>query len=159
MFIFMPKTNSIIHFFLEILHFKESCNLTGWQHFCPQLENQNFPRYGVGGEISITILTFISNHFQEKLMTKFFKKFKKPYFGLFLAPFCSNLGKNGFTWKKGLCQFLNITIIYHRAKNQKKLMSHSWEKCRTDGQTDGQWWFYRTLRGTGVQIYVKILFL
>ena len=29
MFIFMPKIYFIIHFFLEILHFKESCNLIG----------------------------------------------------------------------------------------------------------------------------------
>ena len=27
------KINFIIHFFPEILHFKESCNLIGWQHF------------------------------------------------------------------------------------------------------------------------------
>ena len=39
--------------------------------------------------------------------------------------------------KKG-CQFLNIPIIYHQAKNQKKLKTHSWEKCRTDGRRDGQ---------------------
>ena len=26
----------------------------------------------------------------------------------------------------------------HRAKNQKKLITHSWEKCRTDRQTDRQ---------------------
>ena len=29
MFIFMPKIHFIIYFFLEILHFKESCNLIG----------------------------------------------------------------------------------------------------------------------------------
>ena len=27
---------------------------------------------------------------------------------------------------------LNIPIIYHHAKSQKKLMSHSWEKCQTE---------------------------
>ena len=73
-------------------------------------------------------------------MTKFFKKPQKPYFGAILGPFCANLGENEFSWKKELCQFLNILIIYHRSKNQKKIMSHSWEKCRTDGgiDTDGQ---------------------
>ena len=35
MFICMQKINFIIHFFLTILHFKESCNLIGWQHFGP----------------------------------------------------------------------------------------------------------------------------
>ena len=29
------KKNFIIQFFFEILHFKESCNLIGWQHFGP----------------------------------------------------------------------------------------------------------------------------
>ena len=34
-FICMQKINFIIHFFLTILHFKEPCNLIGWQHFGP----------------------------------------------------------------------------------------------------------------------------
>ena len=84
-------------------------------------------------------------------MTKYFKKSKKPYFAAILRPSCPNLGKNEFSWKKGLCQFLNIPIIYHQAKNQKKLMIHSWKKCRTDGRTDRQRWFYKTLRRTGIQ--------
>ena len=58
-------------------------------------------------------------------MTKFFKESKKPYFGAILDPFPQNLGKNKFSWEKGLYQFSNITIIYNRAKNQRKLMSHS----------------------------------
>ena len=68
-------------------------------------------------------------------MTKFFKK---SYFCAILSPFCPNLGKNEFSWKKGLCQFLDIPIIYHRAKNQKKILSHFWEKRLTDGRTGGQ---------------------
>ena len=39
------KYTSSFTFFLEILYFKESCNLTGWKHFGPLLENQNFARY------------------------------------------------------------------------------------------------------------------
>ena len=35
MFISMPKVNFIIHFFLEVLHFKESSNLIGLEHFGP----------------------------------------------------------------------------------------------------------------------------
>ena len=31
--------------------------------------------------------------------------------------------KMNFPGKKGLCQFLNIPIIYHRLKNQKKTMA------------------------------------
>ena len=71
-------------------------------------------------------------------MKKFFRKSKKPYLGAILGPFCPNLEKNEFSWKKGPCQFLNIPIIFHRAKNQKKIMTHYFEKCRTDGQTDRQ---------------------
>ena len=50
-------------------------------------------------------------------MTKFVKKSKKTYFGVILDPFCANLGKNEFSWKKGLGKFLNIPIIYHCTKN------------------------------------------
>ena len=116
----MPKINFIIHFYLDILHFKESCNLIGRKHFGPYLKNQNFSRYGIGGEISITILVFNLDYFQKKLMTKFFRKCKKSYFGTILSPFSLNLGKNEFSWKNVLCQFLNIPIIYHRAKIMKK---------------------------------------
>ena len=44
MFICMQKINFIIHFFLTILHFKESCNLIDRQHFGPWLETQNYAR-------------------------------------------------------------------------------------------------------------------
>ena len=87
---------------------------------------------------SRTILVFNLDYFQKKLMTKFFKKSRKPCFGAILGPFCPNLGKNEFSWKKELRQFLNVPIIYNRPKNQKKLMSHSGEKCRTDVQKGGQ---------------------
>ena len=49
-----------------------------------------------------------------------------------MGTFWSNLGKNEFSWKSELSQFLNIPIIYHQARNQKKLLTHSWEKCRPD---------------------------
>ena len=51
--------------------------------------------------------------------------------------FCPNLSKNDFpNWanfpgKKG-SQFFSIRIIYYCAKNQKNLMSHSWENCWMD---------------------------
>ena len=72
-------------------------------------------------------------------MNTFFKKSKKSFLG-HSGPFCPNLGKNYLTSKKRefFCQFLNIPIIYHRAKNQKKLMNHYWEKHQTDGPTDRQ---------------------
>ena len=45
--------------------------------------------------ISTRILVSISDYFQEKRMTKFFKE-------SILGPFCPNLGRNEFSWKKGL---------------------------------------------------------
>ena len=59
---------------------------------------------------------------------KFSKNPKKPILG----PFCPILGKNKFSWKKGLCQLLNILIIYHCAKNQFNLIRHSWENSWTE---------------------------
>ena len=35
-------------------------------------------------------------------------------------------------------QLLNVPVIYHCAKNQKKLMSYSWEKCWTHGEGEGE---------------------
>ena len=73
-------------------------------------------------------------------MTKFFKKFKKPYFGVILDPFCSNFGKNEFSWKKGLCQFLNISIIIVSLCQKSEKTNKSFLKkilnCLTDRQTD-----------------------
>ena len=53
-------------------------------------------------------------------MTKYFKKSKKTYFESILGLFCPNLGKNEFSQKTGICQILNIPIIYHRTKTHTK---------------------------------------
>ena len=72
-------------------------------------------------------------------MTKFSNKYITTFYGALLGPFCPNFGKNEFSWKKKLCQLLNIPTIYNRAKNQKKLMSIPEKNSSlTDGQTDGQ---------------------
>ena len=47
----------------------------------------------------------------------------KPEFGTILDFFSPNLDKNEFFWDKG-CRSLNIRIINHQPKKQKKLMSH-----------------------------------
>ena len=65
-------------------------------------------------------------------ITKFFKKSQKPYFGLILGSFDQLGAKIEFSWKKGFCQVFNIRIIYHCAKNQKNIMSHSWENSWRD---------------------------
>ena len=58
-------------------------------------------------------------------MTKYFKERKKPYSGAILDHSCPNLGKNESPRTKRALPVLNIPIIYHRAKNQEKLMTHS----------------------------------
>ena len=68
----MPKIHFAIPFFLEILHFNEYCNMIGKLHFGTQLENQNFARYEIGGEILVTMLVFILDYFQEKANDKIF---------------------------------------------------------------------------------------
>ena len=100
MFIFMSKIHFITHFFLEILHFKESWNLIGWQHFGPWLKNQNFARYGIGSEISTTILISILDYFQEKLTTKFSKKPPKTLFWGHFGPFMPKFGQKWFFLEK-----------------------------------------------------------
>ena len=70
-------------------------------------------------------------------MTKFFKN-QKTLFWAHFGPCMPKFGqKMNFPGKKSLCQFLNVPIIYQCAKNQTKLMSHSWQTDRqTDRQTD-----------------------
>ena len=43
LFIPMPKIHLIIHFFLEILHFKETCNFIGRVDFGPNLKTRILP--------------------------------------------------------------------------------------------------------------------
>ena len=50
----------------------------------------------------ITVLVLILDYFQEKHLTYVSKNPKHPI-----------LDRNEFPWKKGLCQFLNIPVIYH----------------------------------------------
>ena len=100
MFIWMQKINFMINFFLTILHFKESCNLVGLQHFGSYVDTQNYARYV--GELSITILVFIIDYFQEKLTWQIFlKNPKSPILSLFWALFAQIWAKNEFSWKKG----------------------------------------------------------
>ena len=104
-------TKNKLQFFLTILHLKESCNLIGQQHFGLKIDlrPKNYARYV--SEVSITIIVFVIDYFQEKLTWQNFSKNpKKPYF----------------------CQFFNNRITYHCAKSQKNLKSHSWENWWRD---------------------------
>ena len=126
------KTNLIIHFFLEILHFKESCNLIGWQQ--QQLEFCQIWDWcwSINSNISIHFRLFL-----RKTNNKILKRWKRTYFRAILGPFYQNLGKNEFSWKKEHCQFLDIPIIYQHAK--KKTIVQFLSKTQnwgTDRQTD-----------------------
>ena len=59
------------------------------------------------------------DYFQEKLMTKLFKKYKKPYFVAILVVFCPNLGKNEFSWEKVSLVFKHSNYL-HLRKIRKK---------------------------------------
>ena len=70
-------------------------------------------RWNINDRISFHIRLFP----RKPNITKYFKKPQNPYLGAILGSFCSNLGKNKFSWKNGLCQFFNIRLTYHCAKN------------------------------------------
>ena len=99
--------------------------------------------------ISITILVLILDYFQEKLMTKFFKKSEKPYFGVIWGLFCPNLGKNEFSGKKGTFYHFSNYIPWRKICEKNWWTNPEKNAERTERQTDRQW-FCRTLCRTGV---------
>ena len=87
MFICLQKTNLISQSFWQILHFKESCNLIGQEHFVQYFgQNKHFARHGVCNEKSRIKRTLILHSFLEKKMKKFSKKCNV-IFGFFLPKF------------------------------------------------------------------------
>ena len=62
--------------------------------------------YGIGGETATTILAFILDYFQKKLLARTWALFAQIWSKI---NFCRKM-------------ILNIPIIYHHVKNQKKLM-------------------------------------
>ena len=59
-----------------------------------------FPRYGIWARIQQILKTSPQSKFRKKLMTKFSNKFKKPYFGPFLAHFPHFWSKIFFFFQK-----------------------------------------------------------
>ena len=122
------KYTFIIHFFLEILKNPttfwlitrdlEFCQIWNWWW------NIN------------NIISFLFRLFPGKINTKFFKKSKKPYLGTILGSFFWIWAKINFPGKRSLSAFKYSNYLPSCKKTSKKLMSHSWEKCRTDRQTD-----------------------
>ena len=126
MFICMPKVKFIIHFFLEILHFKNFVILLAdsiWAH--------NWrPRVLRDMRLVLKYNENISFHFRllpRKTNGNIFQKIQKTLLQghiAILAFFAQIWAKMNFSGKK-LSQFLNIPIIYHNAKNLKKPICYS----------------------------------
>ena len=97
---------------------------------CPELENQNFARYGIGGEISITILaSFHFRLFPRKTKYKIFQTVQKTLYKAILSIFCTYLGKNEFSWEKGLCQFFKYSNYLPSCKKSEKTNEPFLKKC------------------------------
>ena len=121
--------------FLRYYFFKNRCNLNTWQQFGPTRHPEFCQICDWWWKISHNI-SFHLRLFPKKGKEKVFSKKSK---STILGPFLTLFAQNWTFWKKELCQFLYIPIIYHRAKNYEKL-SDSWEKCQTDGRR-----FYRKI--------------
>ena len=141
---FLQKIKFIPPFFLEILHSEESYHLISQKYFSQHIENQNFARYGVCGEISVTISFFILDYFQEKLITNFSKTQKKKFF--FLAHFGPIFGKLELFWKICFDRFFQfwVGIIAQNFKNNWKVGPEE-SSLQTEGLTDLKEWMCRTL--------------
>ena len=123
---------------------KSTLTLTSFLRYCNNIVNSLFWKLWECLIIPIKIIVSLcrklsclsssqTSLFQRKTNDKTSKK-------AILGTFSPNLNKNEFSWKKGLCRFLNIQIIYQYGKNQKKLTK---EKCHMDKQTHKQLSFYR----------------
>ena len=75
--------------------------------------------------------------FQKKLTKKFFKNSKRNYFGPFWA-FCLYLGKNEFSWKKGLSDFKYSNYLPRCKKSRNSWPIPDKYVELTNGQTDRQ---------------------
>ena len=72
MFTCIQKINLVHHFFLEMLHFKESCNLSSQDHFDTYLRTRL--SIGKGLHMKHKWQCFILDYFQKKLKNFFFQK-------------------------------------------------------------------------------------
>ena len=105
-------------------------------------------RYGIGDEKSLTILVFILDYFQKKLMRKFFQKIQKKTFLDNCGPFLPNFGEKWiFLEKKTHFQIFQLYLPL--CKKSEKINDPFLRKL-PNRRTDRQRWFYRTLCGTSV---------
>ena len=121
----------------------KSCNLIGQELFGPYFKNQNFGRHGVCARKTITI-SFILDHFQPKLMTKFCEIWKKPHFLAYFGPFSPIFRAMRIFLKNPA---LSPTTSHGFLSPCQKLGKTNDQIPRklSDRRTDGQTLFHRTL--------------
>ena len=129
----IPKVKFIIHFFLEILHFKEPCN---WNSaiFKPWILPDWW--WNINNNISFHLRLFL-----EKTDDNIFEKIQETLFwGLFMVVFSKFEQKWFFLEKKALTVFTYSNYL-PSCKKSEKTNEPSLRKMpnwRTDRQTDGQ---------------------
>ena len=152
-FICMRKTNFIIHFILEILHFKQSCNLIGWQH--RELE------FCLIWDWWWNIKNKISFHF--RLYTRksndksFQKKSKKNLFWGHFGPFLPKFGQKWIFLEKialSVFRYSNYLSLCQKSAKTFEQFPRKTPNWRTDRQTERRLWFYKTLRRQVFQDYL-----
>ena len=112
-YLHIKKIKTLIHSFQR--YTKGSCNLLGQQHFGLQLDKQNFPRYKV---CIVKKRYIIAGLLQQKVITKFYKNLRKPFFGPFFAHLRAN---KSFTGQSVSFTYL-VSDLFHCAKFHRKLM-------------------------------------
>ena len=123
---------------------KESCNLIGWEHFVPQLENQNFARKRICSEIKYEyyiildyfILYYIRLFPEKKIMRKCFWKMQKTLFLTYFGPVFPIFGQKRILLK-----------ILLSKKTYEQILSNTdfrWTHTLTHACTNRKVWFYTT---------------
>ena len=139
MFICMPKINFIIHFFLEVLHFKEPCNLIDQPAFWTITREPEICQiwdwwWNINNNNS-----FRFKLFPGKTNDKIFQTIqKKLYFGAILGPFYPNIGKNKFLWEKRTLSVFKYSNYLPWCKRSEKTNDPFMRKIpnwRTDRQS------------------------
>ena len=97
-------------FLFEILHFTEYGNLVGQQHLSPWLENQNFARYGIAGNINNNVSLHFRLFLGKTNNKSFWKNPKSVILGPLWALFCLNCGNNDVPRKKGSVSFKRFQL-------------------------------------------------
>ena len=98
-FICMPNINFIIYFFLEILH------SSIWLGFWLTWESEFCQIWDWWWNVKTITISFHFRLIPEKTKAKIFWKLQNTLFWAHFCPFCPNLSKNKFSWKKGSVSF------------------------------------------------------